>query len=80
MKRSCIKYKEDNVNFDFFERIGFDIYKLNNPEDIDGKIEELVNNNYKTIILSNNISYFSEDIIKKYSRESKINIIIAPKE
>ena len=53
--------------------------KLDNPDDVDSEIKNLYSNNYKTIILSNEIASFSEDIIKKYNSTENISIIIAPK-
>ena len=77
MKISWIKYEKDYKSFVVPERIGMDIYKLKNMDDIDKKLEELIDNNYKTIILSNEIAGFSENIIKKYKNSKDINIIIS---
>lgn len=77
MKISWLKLKEDNNSFKIFKNIGFDVYDVEEPEDTDKKIQELVNSNYRTIILSNEIASFSEDIIKKYNKVENINIIIA---
>ena len=52
-------------------------YKLDNPEDVDKVMENMINKNYNTIILSNDIASFSEDIIKKYKNNKDINIIIS---
>ena len=46
-------------------------------EDNRDKIEELIENRYNTIILSNEVASFSESIIKKYSKNENINIIIS---
>ena len=77
MKAIWIKRKNDNKNFKIQEKIGLKVINLENPENIDGKINELVKNNYKTIFLSNEIASFSEDIIKKYNNSDDINIIIS---
>lgn len=77
MKISWIKYDKDDVSFKIPERLGFDVYKLNEPENTDEKLTELINKRYDTIILTNEIASFSEDIIKKYSKDRNINIIIA---
>ena len=79
MKISWIKYKKDNVNFKIAEGLGMNVYRLENLEDIDNKIEEIINDNYKTIILSNDVAGFSEDIIKKYQKQNDVNIIISPR-
>lgn len=77
MKFSCIKYKNDNNSFKFFKRIGVEVYELDDPEQVDFKIRELAHNNCRTIIISNELAGFSEDIIKKYRRSDDVNIIIA---
>ena len=74
---SWIKHKEEN-NFKFFKNIGMNVFEIEDLERIDDKIKELVNNNCKTIILSNKAAAFSGDIITKYKNNKNINIIIAP--
>ncbi len=76
MKISWIKYEKDDVNFVIPERLGMKVEKLENPEEVDDKMKELINQNYKTIILSNEIAGFSNDIIRKYKNNSEVNIII----
>ena len=53
----------------------FDIKKIIMYDD--KKIEELVKKQYDTIIVSNDVASFSENIIKKYSKNEEINIIIS---
>lgn len=77
MKISWLKAKNDNRSFKFQKNLGFDVYEIEDLEQTDNKINELVKNNYHTIILSNEIAGFSEDIIKKYSKSDTVNIIIA---
>lgn len=77
MKVSWVKYEKDEKSFRIPEILGFDIYKLKEPEQIDSKIKELMKQEYKMIVLSNEIAGFSEDIIKKYNRDKNISIIIA---
>lgn len=79
MKISWIKYEKDNKDFKIAERLGMDVYRIETPEEVDNKMEELVKNNYKTIVLSNEGAGFSEDIIKKYQNNKDINIIISPR-
>lgn len=79
MRISCIKYAKDTESFRVLENFGAKVVKLDNPEDVDNEIKNLYSNNYKTIILSNEIASFSEDIIKKYNSTENISIIIAPK-
>ncbi len=77
MKISWIKYEKDDLSFKIPEKLGFDVFKLVEPEQADSKIKELINKRYDTIILTNEIAGFSEDIVKKYSKDRNINIIIA---
>ena len=79
MKMSWIKLENDDKNFKIAERLGMEVYRLQNPEKIDTAIQDLVNKNYNTIVLSNDIAGFSEDIIKKYDKSKDINIIISPR-
>ncbi len=41
MKISWIKQENDNKNFITAERLGMNIYKLENPEDVDNAIKQL---------------------------------------
>lgn len=77
MKISWLKLKEDNSSFRIFKNIGLDVYDVEDGEDTDKKIQELVNKDYRTIVLSNELAGFSEDIIKKYNKSHNVNIIIA---
>lgn len=77
MKVSWIKYKKDNESFKIPQKLGLDVFNLKNPEETDFKIEELVKNDYKMIVVSNEIAGFSENIIKKYNFDKRVNIIIA---
>lgn len=77
MKISWIKFEKDDLSFKIPEKLGFDVFKLEEPEKTDEKIKELINKRYDTIIVTNEIASFSNDIVKKYSRNRNINIIIA---
>ena len=77
MKISWIKYANDAKSFSLPEKLGFDVFKLQDLEQTDKKIEELVKKQYDTIIVSNDVASFSENIIKKYSKNEEINIIIS---
>ena len=79
MKISWIKDEKDNKNFSIAERLGMEVRRLNKPEEVDKTMKELINQNYKMIVLSNEIAGFSEDIIKKYRKDQDINIIISPR-
>lgn len=77
MKVSWIKYKKDNTSFKIPEALGFDVYKLEDPEQTDKKIKELMQRDYRMIVVSNEIAGFSGDIITKYNHDKNVNIIIA---
>ena len=51
-----------------------DVYRLSNPEKVDEKMKELLNNHYNTIILSNEIAGFSVLGISKIQEENNINL------
>lgn len=68
MKVSWIKYEKDKESFRIPENLGFDVFKLKDLDETDNKLEKLINDNYNTIIISNEVAAFSEDLIKKYSR------------
>ncbi len=77
LKISWLKTKNDTESFKIFQNLGFNVYNLEEPEKTDEKIQELIDNNCKTIILSNEIASFSKDIITKYKKQDDISIIIA---
>ena len=77
MKISWIKTKDDKKSFKVFESLGFNVISIDEPDETDKKIKELINDDCKTIILSNEISFFSNDIITKYVNQDDISIIIA---
>lgn len=78
MKISWIRGKDDNESFKILKNLGFEVYNMENPENIDKKIEELVQSDHKIIILSNEIASFSGDIITKYQNQDDISIVITP--
>lgn len=78
MSISWLKASDDKKSFKIFESFGMDVYKVNDLDKTDEKIKELVDKKYTTIVLSNEVAGFSQDIIKKYNKIENINIIIAP--
>ncbi len=78
MKISYIKYKGDNESFRLPKKLGFDVFEIDDPETIDNKIKELEKKHYTSIFLTSEIAGFSENIINKYNKNNKINIIITP--
>ena len=79
MKVSWIRGKDDFESFKVLKNLGFDVYNMEDPENTDKKIEELVNDDYNIIIISNEIASFSCDIITKYKNQEDVSIVIASK-
>ena len=59
MKISWVKYEKDNESFKVPEKLGFDVLKLENLENTDEKIKELIDNKYRTIIITDDKYYNS---------------------
>lgn len=78
MSISWLKSSKDNKSFKVFKGIGLDVFEIDDLDKTDEKIKELINDNYTTIVVSNEVASFSEDIIKKYDRLESVNIIITP--
>ena len=78
VKLSWIRSAQDDRSFKMIKRLGLDVFDVENPDDTDKKIGELIDSNYHTIIMSNELAGFSGDIIKKYNKDSNVNIIITP--
>ena len=77
MKISWIKYEKDNKTFRLPETLGFDVFKLQDLEQTDTTIKNLIKKDYDTIVISNEVAGFSEDIIKKYQKNKDIKIVIS---
>lgn len=78
MKISILKSSTDNKSFKFFEVLGAEICKIDDLDKTDDKIKELIREDYRTIIMTNEVASFSESIIKKYKNMSDIKIVIYP--
>ena len=78
MAISWIKSAKDNKSFRIFKGLGMDVYEIEDLDKTDEKIKELVNKDYNTIVISNELASFSQDIITKYNKTYDVNIIIAP--
>lgn len=77
MKISFIKYEKEE-NFSIAKLFGMNIEEIKEPEQIDEKIEELKEQKYTTIFISDELASFSENIINKYKYDNSLNIIITP--
>ena len=78
MRISWIKAKNDEKSFRFQQNMGWNVFEIDDLEDTDKTIAKLIKGNCNTIILSNEVAGFSEDIIKRYNKTDEVNIIIAP--
>jgi len=77
MKMSFIKYEKEE-NYQIPKILGINIEQIKEPEQIDEKIEELKEQKYTTIVISNELASFSEKIISKYKYDNSLNIVITP--
>ena len=75
MKISWIKYEKDKESFRLPQALGFDVFSLSDLEKTDETMKKLVKQ-YDTIVISNEVAGFSEDIIKKYKNNKNIKIVI----
>ena len=78
MKISFIKTRNDKNSYKMAKNFGMDVFEIQEPEQIDEKIEELKIKNYNTIIITNELASFSQNLIPKYKNDSKIKIVITP--
>jgi len=76
MKVSWIKSDKDTRNFKIPEILGFDVFSLQNNDEIDSKIDELIANKYNTIVISKDLAGFSQKINSEYINNKKVDIII----
>lgn len=72
----CIKAKSDEDSFKVLKAFGTKVYELEDLEQTDSQIRQCVKNNYDTILLSEELANFSNDIITKYKNTKTVNIII----
>lgn len=78
MKITLLKSEYDKDSFKILENMGMEIYKINDLEKTDDAIKNLIKNDCRTIIMTNEVASFSESIIKRYNKTNYIKIIIAP--
>lgn len=76
MKVSWIKSDKDSKNFKIPELLGFDVFSLQNNDEVDSKIDELIANKYNTIVISKDLAGFSQKINSEYLNNKKVDIII----
>ena len=71
------KYEKDKTSFRLPQALGFDVFLLDDLEKTDETMKKLIQQHYDTIVLSNEVAGFSEDIIKKYQKDKDIKIVIS---
>lgn len=76
MKIAWVKNEKDEKSFRMQENMGWNVTKIEDLEETDKKLEELIKDKYDMIVISNELSYFSENIIRKYQKNDDVNIII----
>ena len=77
MKISFIKYEKEQ-KYQIPKIMGMNVEELMEPDKIDDKIKELKDKNYTTILISNELASFSQNIINEYKYDNSINIVILP--
>ena len=78
MRVFLIKSKNETNTFKTFKALGANVLELEDLNKVDSEILSLINKDYNTIVITNEVASFSEDIIKKYQKDKDINIIITP--
>jgi len=78
MEITFLKGSNDKNSFRIFENLGAKVYKIDDLEKTDDMIKALIDKDYTTIIMTNEVAGFSESIMKKYNKTEDVKIIIAP--
>ena len=73
MKITLLKGSNDKKSFKLFETLGAKVNTIDDLEKTDDKIQELIREDYTTIIMTSEVAGFSESIIKKYNRTNNTN-------
>ena len=80
MQISWLKAANDNNSFKVLKNIGLDVFDIEDLDKTDEKIKELIDKDYKTIVMSYDVAANSSDIIKRYQKDENINIIITSRQ
>lgn len=78
MSMVWLKSANDKKSFRFFATIGAEVKLIDDLEQTDNEIRNLIKNNYNTIVLTNEVASFSENIIRRYNRTKDVRFIITP--
>lgn len=76
-KISYIKSIHDKTSFNFFKNIGMYGVELTDLDNVDKVLSKLIDKDYTTFFITNEVAGYSEDLFKKYYNSKDINIIIA---
>lgn len=74
-----MKYAGDTNHFKWPQMFGMDVIALENLEQVDETLQRLVEEGCQTIIVTDEVASFSEDMIKTYPYQKEVRIIIAPR-
>lgn len=78
MKIAMLKAKGDDNHFPILSAIGGKLIEVEDMEKTDDILRSLVEQQYTSIWLSNEVASFSQDIITKYETENGVHIFISP--
>ena len=76
-KISYIKSIHDKTSFNFFKNIGMYGVELTDLHNVDKVLSKLIDKDYTTFFITNEVAGYSDDLFKKYYNSKDINIIIA---
>ncbi len=76
-KISYIKSIHDKTSFNFFKNIGMYGVELTDLDNVDKVLSKLIDKDYTTFFITNEVAGYSDDLFKKYYNSKDINIIIA---
>lgn len=78
MKVSYLRSGKDKKSFRMMKGLGFDVYEIEDLEKTDETLHQLIDRQYDTIFMTNEVASFSEDLVKRYYKSDAIHIFIAP--
>lgn len=78
MKVSWMKSSKDKDSFNLIKNMGLKVVEIENLEETDKKLKDLIEEEYNTIFITNEVAGFSEDIMKRYYKSKDVRIVIMP--
>ena len=67
MKVSYLRSGKDKKSFRMMKGLGFDVYEIEDLEKTDETLHQLIDRQYDTIFMTNEVASFSEDLVKRLS-------------